>query len=167
MEGRKALMIRDQQMRDAPRPSIAPRDAGAGHRQDKQEGRRLDTPNARIADLEIRAPRHSNGGREDLRGKAAEHNRRARGGRDACQTARACFAWRTRGLKRHGVQGRGAHHELESRPPHRPRLGSGSRLRRSGIEGRPALRNPRCPESGEHAESLRERQLEAQAADQA
>src|SRR2546423_10719253 len=56
LEDRSALLILDQQMRDAAnalersKRSLALANAG-----DQQEGRRLDTTNDRIADLEVRA----------------------------------------------------------------------------------------------------------------
>jgi phage shock protein A len=59
LEDRSALLILDQQMRDAAaaversKRSLALAIAG-----DQQEGRRLDATNARIADLEVRATAH-------------------------------------------------------------------------------------------------------------
>src|SRR6185437_350742 len=73
LEDRSALLILDQQMRDAgaaverSKRSLALAIAG-----DQQEGRRLEATNARIADLEVRATAALDGGREDLAREAAE-----------------------------------------------------------------------------------------------
>src|SRR5258705_696404 len=74
LEGRNALLILDQQMRDAATAvERAKRTLALAIAQDQQEGRRLDATNARIADLEIRATAALNGGREELAREAAEH----------------------------------------------------------------------------------------------
>src|ERR1044072_8046886 len=73
LEDRSALLILDQQMRDAAaaversKRTLALAIAG-----DQQEGRRLDATNARIADLETRATAALDGGREDLAREAAQ-----------------------------------------------------------------------------------------------
>ena len=67
LQDRTALLVLDQQMRDAAaaversKRSLALAIAG-----DQQEGRRLEATNARIADLEVRATAALEGGREDL-----------------------------------------------------------------------------------------------------
>jgi len=72
-EDRSALLILDQQIRDAgaaverSKRTLALAIAG-----DQQEGRRLDATNARIADLETRATAALDGGREDLAREAAQ-----------------------------------------------------------------------------------------------
>ncbi len=79
LEDRTALLILDQQMRDAAaavdrsKRSLALAIAG-----DQQEGRRLDATNAGIADLEVRATAVLDGGREDLAREAAQVDRQSR-----------------------------------------------------------------------------------------
>src|SRR6202171_4202786 len=74
LEGRHALLILDQQMRDAATAvDRAKRTLALAIAQDQQEGRRLDATNARIADLELRATAALDGGREDLAREAGEH----------------------------------------------------------------------------------------------
>src|ERR1700704_2468901 len=73
LEGRNALLILDQQMRDAATAvERAKRTLALAIAQDQHEGRRLDATNARIADLEIRATAALDGGREDLARAGAE-----------------------------------------------------------------------------------------------
>ena len=56
LEDRTALLILDQQMRDAAAAvERSKRALALAIAQDQQEGRRLDTTNERIADLEVRA----------------------------------------------------------------------------------------------------------------
>ena len=72
LEGRNALLILDQQMRDAAASvERAKRTLALAIAGNQQEGRRLDATNARIADLETRATAALDGGREDLAREAA------------------------------------------------------------------------------------------------
>src|SRR5216684_2315568 len=72
LEDRSALLILDQQMRDAAAAvERSKRTLALAIAQDQQEGRRLDATNARIADLELRATAALDGGREDLAREAA------------------------------------------------------------------------------------------------
>ena len=93
LEDRSALLILDQQMRDAAaaversKRTLALAIAG-----DQQEGRRLDATNARIADLEVRATAALDGGREDLAREAAQAIANLEADRDAAMTARTLFA---------------------------------------------------------------------------
>src|SRR6478736_4928350 len=86
LEDRSALLILDQQMRDAAaaversKRSLALAIAG-----DQQEGRRLDATNARIADLEVRATAALDGGREDLAREAEAVRALRRGGIEAAR----------------------------------------------------------------------------------
>src|SRR5712675_3143850 len=102
LEDRSALLILDQQMRDAAaaversKRTLALAIAG-----DQQEGRRLDATNARIADLEVRATAALDGGREDLAREAAEQIAALEAERDAAMTARTLFATEIARLKRH------------------------------------------------------------------
>jgi phage shock protein A len=102
LEGRNALLILDQQMRDAAvAVERAKRTLALAIAQDQQEGRRLDATNARIADLEIRATAALDGGREDLAREAAESIASLEADRDAAMTARTLFASEISRLKRH------------------------------------------------------------------
>src|SRR5712672_3049678 len=79
LEDRSALLILDQQMRDASSAvERSKRTLALAIAQDQQEGRRLDATNARIADLELRAT----------------------AARDAAMTARTLFASEITRLKR-------------------------------------------------------------------
>ena len=146
LESRNALLILDQQMRDAAAAvDRAKRTLALAIAQDQQEGRRLDATNARIADLEVRATAALEGGREDLARQAAEIDRRARG-RSRCRDDRAGAVC----LRNHAAQAprrqcRGADHRARSRPTCRPCVGGGSRLAQEWGRGRKPLRNPRCP----------------------
>src|SRR5216683_6088875 len=74
LEDRTALLVLDQQMRDAAAAvERSKRTLALAIAQDQPAGRRLDATNARIADLEIRATAALDGGREDLAREAAEH----------------------------------------------------------------------------------------------
>ena len=67
LEDRTALVILDQQMRDAAAAvDRSKRTLALAIAQDQQEGRRLETTNARIADLEVRATAALDSGRENL-----------------------------------------------------------------------------------------------------
>ena len=167
LEDRSALLILDQQMRDAAaavercKRSLALAIAG-----DQQEGRRLETTNARIADLEVRATAALDGGREDLAREAAQAIANLEADRDAAMTARTLFASEITRMKAPGRQCRGAHHRTRSRPPHRPRRGSGA----YAAPGRHRSRAPyesTLPEAENTLKRLRERQIEAQAASDA
>ena len=102
LQDRTALVILDQQMRDAAaaversKRTLALAIAG-----DQQEGRRLDATNARIADLETRATAALDGGREDLAREAAQAIANLEAERDAAMTARTLFASEITRLKRH------------------------------------------------------------------
>src|SRR5882757_7066674 len=89
LEDRSALLILDQQMRDAAaaversKRTLALAIAG-----DQQEGRRLETTCVRIADLEVRATAAIEGGRDDLAREAAQAIANLEAERDAALTAR-------------------------------------------------------------------------------
>src|SRR5258707_12387953 len=73
LEDRTALVILDQQMRDAAAAvERSKRTLALAIAQDQQEGRRLETTNTRIADLEIRTTAALDGGREDLAREPAQ-----------------------------------------------------------------------------------------------
>jgi phage shock protein A len=134
--------------------------------QDQQEGHRLETTNARIADLEIRATAALDGGREDLARDAAQSIAILEADRDAALTARALFASEITRLKRHVSNAEARITELD-RGRRIARASEAVRnLRRGGIEAaRPY--EATLPEAENTLRRLRERQMEAQATDEA
>src|SRR4029453_13642200 len=101
LEGRTALLILDQQMRDsAAAVERAKRALALAIAQDQQEGRRHDTIKAQIADLEVRAIAALDGERNDLATDAPEAIAALEADRDAATTARALFAAEITRLKR-------------------------------------------------------------------
>jgi len=167
LEDRTALVILDQQMRDAAaavdrsKRTLALAIAG-----DLQEGRRLEATRARIADLEVRATAALEGDREDLAREAAQAIANLEAERDAAMTARTLFASEITRLKRHVANAEARISELD-RGRRLARASEAVRsLRRSGIE---AARPYECtlPEAEATLKRLRERQMEAQAADDA
>src|SRR5205085_4084249 len=73
LEDRSALLILDQQMRDAAAAvERSKRTLALAIAQDQQEGRRLETTNTRIADREVRTTAALDGGREDLAREAPQ-----------------------------------------------------------------------------------------------
>jgi len=167
LEDRSALLILDQQMRDAAaaversKRTLALAIAG-----DQQEGRRLDATNARIADLETRATAALDGGREDLAREAAQAIANLEADRDAAMTARTLFASEITRMRRQVSNAEARITELD-RGRRIARASEAVRgLRRSGIEAvRPY--ESTLPEAEATLRRLRERQIEAQAADEA
>lgn len=164
---RNALVILDQQMRDAAaNVDRAKRALALAIAQDQQEGRRLEATNARIADLEIRATAALDGNREDLASEAAEEIAALEADRDAAMTARALFASEIARLKRHVANAEARITELD-RGRRIARASEAVRnLRKSGIEAASPYEST-LPEAENTLRRLRERQLEAQAADEA
>lgn len=164
---RNALVILDQQMRDAAaNVDRAKRALALAIAQDQQEGRRLEATNARIADLEIRATAALDGNREDLASEAAEAIAALEADRDAAMTARALFASEIARLKRHVANAEARITELD-RGRRIARASEAVRnLRKSGIEAASPYEST-LPEAENTLRRLRERQLEAQAADEA
>ena len=164
---RSALLILDQQIRDAgaaverSKRTLALAIAG-----DQQEGRRLDATNARIADLETRATAALDGGREDLAREAAQAIANLEADRDAAMTARTLFASEISRMKRQVAGAEARITELD-RGRRIARASEAVRgLRRCGIEAvRPY--ETTLPEAENTLKRLRERQMEAQAADEA
>lgn len=167
LEDRAALLILDQQMRDAAaaversKRSLALAIAG-----DQQEGRRLDATNARIADLELRATAALDGGREDLAREAAQAIANLEADRDAAMTARTLFASEITRMKRQVANAEARITELE-RGRRIARASEAVRaLRRGGIEAARPYEST-LPEAENTLKRLRERQIEAQAASDA
>jgi len=167
LEDRTALLILDQQMRDAAAAvERSKRSLAIAIAQDQQEGRRLDTTNARIADLEVRATAALDGGREDLAREAAQAIANLEADRDAAMTARALFATEIARLRRHVSSAEARITELD-RGRRIARASEAVRtLRRGGIEAARPYEST-LPEAERTLRRLRERQVEAQAADEA
>jgi len=167
LEDRTALLILDQQMRDAAAAvDRSKRTLALAIASDQQEGRRLETTNARIADLEVRATAALEGGREDLAREAAEAIANLEAERDAGMTARTLFAAEIARLKRHVASAEARINELD-RGRRIARASEAVRsLRRSGIEAARPYEST-LPEAEATLKRLRDRQVEAQAADEA
>ncbi|MHC2256141.1 phage shock protein A [Bradyrhizobium embrapense] len=167
LQDRTALVVLDQQMRDAAaavdrsKRTLALAIAG-----DQQEGRRLEATNARIADLEVRATAALEGGREDLAREAAQAIANLEAERDAAMTARTLFGTEIARLKRHVANAEARIAELD-RGRRLARASEAVRsLRRSGIEAARPYEST-LPEAEATLKRLRERQIEIQAADDA
>ena len=167
LEDRSALLILDQQMRDAAaaversKRSLAIAIAG-----DLHEGRRLEATNARIADLEVRATAALDGGREDLARDAAQAIAGLEADRDAAMTARTLFASEIARMKRQVANAEARITELD-RGRRIARAAEAVRaLRRGGVEAARPYEST-LPEAENTLKRLRERQVEAQAASDA
>ncbi|MBR1121302.1 PspA/IM30 family protein [Bradyrhizobium lablabi] len=167
LEDRTALVILDQQMRDAAAAvDRSKRTLALAIAQDQQEGRRLEATNARIADLEVRTTAALDGGREDLAREAAQQIAGLEADRDAAMTARTLFAQEITRLKRHVSNAEARLTELD-RGRRIARASEAVRnLRRGGIEAARPYEST-LPEAENTLKRLRERQMEAQAADEA
>jgi phage shock protein A len=164
LEDRSALLILDQQMRDAAaaversKRTLALAIAG-----DQQEGRRLDATNARIADLEVRATAVLDAGREDLAREAAQAIANLEADRDAAMTARTLFASEITRMKRQVANAEARITDLD-RGRRIARASEAARaLRRGGIEAARPYEST-LPEAENTLKRLRERQIEIQAA---
>src|SRR5205085_8010763 len=164
LEDRTALVILDQQMRDAAAAvDRSKRTLALAIAQDQQEGRRLETTNTRIADLEVRTTAALDGGREDLAREAAQSIANLEADRDAAMTARTLFAQEIARLKRHVSSAEARLTELD-RGRRIARASEAVRaLRRGGIEAARPYEST-LPEAENTLKRLRERQIEAQAA---
>ena len=167
LEDRTALVILDQQMRDAAAAvDRSKRTLALAIASDQQEGRRLETTNTRIADLEVRASAALEGGREDLAREAAQAIANLEAERDAAMTARTLFASEITRLKRHVASAEARIAELD-RGRRLARASEAVRsLRKSGIEAARPYEST-LPEAEATLKRLRDRQVEAQAADEA
>ncbi len=164
LEDRTALLILDQQMRDAAAAiERAKRALAIAIGQDQLEGKRLEATKARIADLEARAVAALDGGRDDLARDAAEAIAALEADRDAALTARTLFAAEIARLKRHAAEAEQRLAELD-RGRRIARASEAVRaLRRGGIEAaRPY--EATLPEAEATLKRLRERQIASQAA---
>jgi phage shock protein A len=166
LEGRTALLILDQQMRDsATAVERAKRALALAIAQDQQEGRRLDSIKAQIADLEVRAIAALNGERNDLANEAAEAIATLEADRDAATTARTLFAAEITRLKRQVANAEKRITELDQGRRIARAAEAVRALRRGGVEAaRPY--EATLPEAESTLTRLRERQ-QLQAADDA
>ena len=167
LEGRTALLILDQQMRDsATAVERAKRALALANAQDQQEGRRLNSIKAQIADLEVRAIAALNGERNDLANEAAEAIATLEADRDAATTARTLFAAEITRLKRQVANAEKRITELDQGRRIARAAEAVRALRRGGVEAaRPY--EATLPEAESTLTRLRERQQELQAADDA
>src|SRR4029079_1210131 len=167
LEDRTALVILDQQMRDAAAAvDRSKRTLALAIAQDQQEGRRLETTHAPIADREVRPTAALDGGREDLAREAAQQIANLEADRDAAMTARTLFAQEITRLKRQ-VAGSEARITDLDRGRRLARAAEAVRvLRRGGIEAARPYEST-LPGAENTLKRLRERQMEAQAADEA
>ncbi|MCS3728513.1 PspA/IM30 family protein [Bradyrhizobium betae] len=165
LEDRTALLILDQQLRDAAAAvERSKRALALAIAQDQQEGRKLEATIARIADLEPRAVAALDGGREDLARDAAEAIAGLEADRDAAMTARALFATEIARLKRHVANAQARITELD-RGRRVARASEAVRSLRRSEAARPY--ESTLPEAESTLRRLRDRQMEAQAADDA
>lgn len=167
LEGRTALLVLDQQMRDAAAAiERAKRALALAIAQDQMEGRRLDTIGERLTDLESRVLTAFEAGRDDLAREGAEAIAMLEADRDAATTARALFSAEIGRLKRHAANAESRLTELD-RGRRIARASEAVRgLRRGGIEAARPYEST-LPEAEATLRKLRERQMEAQAADDA
>ena len=164
---RNALLILDQQMRDAAASVERAKTALAvAIAQDGQEGKRLEATLGRIADLEIRAVAALGGGREDLAQAAAEEIAALEAERAASERARAVFAAEIARLRRAVAAAAGRVAELERGRCIARAAEAARRLRKGRIETT-SLHENSLAEAEKTLERLRGRQEEAEAADAA
>ncbi len=162
-----ALHILDQQMRDASASlERAKRALALAIAQDAQEERRLESVCAQIADLEGRVGQALDAGREALAREGAEAIARLEGERDAADTARTLFANEIGRLKAHVAQ---AESRLAALDRGR-RVARAAEAVRGLKKGRIEAAGPfqgTLSEAEQTLQRLRERQAEAQAAEDA
>lgn len=164
---RNSLVVLDQQMRDAGLALQRAKKALAlAMAQDRQEGVRLDGVLAQVADLEARIVEALAAGDDLLAREGAEAVCQLEAERDAVSTARSLFSTEIARLRGHVVQGESRLAALD-RGRRIARASQAVRdMRRGGFEAS-------LPHEGTLAEAeanlrrLRERQVEAQAADDA
>ncbi len=162
-----ALVILDQQMRDAAGALDRAKKALAiAIAQQDQEGQRLDATRARIEDLETRAVAAIEAGRDDLATEAAEAIATLEAERDASATARALFTAEIARLKGHVLQQQVRFSQLE-RGRRIARAAEAVRVARRGRIETPPIFEGTLAEAETTLSRLRERQVEADAAEAA
>src|SRR6201987_464452 len=162
-----ALLILDQQMRDAPGAlDRAKKALAVAIAQESQEGQRLEATRSRIQDLETRAVAAIDAGRDALAAEAAEAIATLEAERDASLTARTLFAAEIAKLKGHVLQQQMRFSQLE-RGRRIARAAEAVRVARRGrIEGAPIFAGT-LEEAEATLARLREHQVEADAAESA
>ena len=164
---RNALLILDQQMRDAASAfERAKKALAVAIAQDRQETERLASSRARIADLETRVAAALMTGDESLAREGAEAIAALEADRDAAASAQALFATEILRLRRHVAQAQARIAELD-RGRRLARASEAVRQMRQGrIEPGPA-HEATLAEAEQTLKRLRERQVEAEAAETA
>ncbi len=162
---RNALLILDQQMRDAAAAFERAKKALAiAIAQDRQETERLAAGNARIADLETRVAAALVAGDDNLAREGAEAIAALEADRDAAASAQALFATEILRLRRHVARAQARIAELD-RGRRLARASEAVRQMRQGrIEPGPA-HEATLAEAEQTLKRLRERQVEADAAE--
>lgn len=162
---RHALVILDQQMRDAGATLDRARKALAlAIAQDGREGQRLEATRAQIADLETRVLAALRAGRDDLAAEAAEAIAGLEAERDASAAARALFGNEIAKLKAHVQTQQLRLSELE-RGRRVARAAESVRNARRGRVEAASLFEGTLTEAEATLSRLRERQSETEAAD--
>ncbi|KRE14499.1 hypothetical protein ASE66_14110 [Bosea sp. Root483D1] len=164
---RNALVILDQQMRDATGAfERAKKALAVAIAQDRQESERLAVGKARIADLENRVSAALAAGDDSLAREGAEAIAVLEADRDAAAGAQALFAAEIVRLRRHVGQAQARIAEL-GRGRRLARAAEAVRQMRQGrIEAGPAHESS-LTEAEQTLKRLRERQVEAEAAETA
>jgi phage shock protein A len=164
---RHALLILDQQMRDAAGAlERAKRALALAIAQDRQEGLRLDRIIAQIADLETRVGAALSAGQDAPARDGAEAIARLEAERDAAATARTLFASEIARLRAHVGQGEARIESLD-RGRRIARAAEAVRGMRQGRIEAAGLHRATLSEAEQTLRRLRERQAEAQAAEEA
>lgn len=162
---RNALLILDQQMRDATAAFDRAKKALAlAIAQDQQETSRLEATRARIADLETRVGAALAAGDDALAREGAEAIAALEADRDAAGAAQALFATEILRLRRHVAQAQSRIAELDRGR----RLARASEAVRDVRRGRAEAARPHeatLAEAEQTLRRLRERQTQAEAAD--
>lgn len=162
---RNALVILDQQLRDAASAFERAKKALAlAIAQDQQETARFTAGNARIADLELRVSAALVAGDDELAREGAEAIATLEADRDAAASAQALFAAEIVRLRRHVGQAQARIAELDRGR----RLARASEAVRDMRRGRIEAGLPHeatLTEAEQTLKRLRERQIEAEAAD--
>ncbi len=162
-----ALVILDQQMRDAVGAlDRAKKALAVAIAQESQEGQRLAATRARIDDLETRAVAAIEAGREDLAAEAAEAIATLEAERDSSVTARALFTAEIAQLRGHVLQQQMRFSHLE-RGRRIARAAEAVRVARRGRIENPPIFEGTLAEAEATLSRLRERQVEADAAEAA
>ncbi len=164
---RNALLILDQQMRDAAAAFERAKKALAiAIAQDRQEAERLAAGNARIADLESRVAAALAASNDGLAREGAEAIAALEADRNAAASAQALFAAEILRLRRHVAQAQARIAELDRGRRLARASGAVRQMRQGRIEPGPA-HEATLAEAEQTLKRLRERQVEAEAAETA